>query len=180
VTPRLALTLLSVLLLVFIGAEWLVPENDDVMSWTAGSPSANVTASATMAQSVLALGPDGLVAKTLARPLFLPGRRIPVIQPPPPIAPVVKPDPVPRLMGVFTMSGTKIAIFQIIGQIKPVDAGVGQKVGDWTVSAITQNNVTITGADGPQTIAPSADPNDVNTPDENGPPPDDGQPFAPD
>ena len=156
-TPRLGIGVTLGLLLLVIAAEWLLPAAGN---FTASGENDYALGSKLEAGPLAALGPDALVARIMDRPLFLPGRHLPVVQTQAPPAVVEKQDPVPRLMGVMITSDGATAIFQIAGTTKPVVTGVGGKVSDWTVSAITQTGVTITGEQGAQTLSPTPDPND--------------------
>ena len=156
-TPRLGIGVTLGLLLLVIAAEWLFPTAGN---FTASGENGYTLGSKLEAGPLAALGPDALVARIMDRPLFLPGRHLPVVQTQAPAAVVEKQDPVPRLMGVMITSSGATAIFQVAGMAKPVVTGVGGKVSDWTVSAITQTGVTITGGQGAQTLSPTPDPSD--------------------
>ena len=172
-TPRLGVGMALGLLLLVIAAEWLLPAAGN---FTLSGDSDYVPGSRQEAGPLAALGPDALVARIMDRPLFLPGRHLPVVETQAPAVVVEKQDPVPRLMGVMITPGGATAIFQVAGMTKPVVTGVGGKVSDWTVSAITRTGVTITGGQGAQTITPTPDPNDSGGAGYSGPSEGDDQP----
>lgn len=153
---RQALPVLSGLLVLLILAEWIMPDGE-VARLT--RPVSSHGVGHRVAAPIVALGDAALADRILARPLFLPGRRVP-----PPVAvaapaPTVREVPLPRLTGILMAGGTRVAIFQVAGEQKPVTAGVGDAVSAWTVTAIKPAEVTLTGADGEKTLSPSGDPN---------------------
>lgn len=153
-TARLLLPVLSGLLILVILGEWLLPDGATARLGRVAPP---LTAGHRVATSIASLGAEALAEKILARPLFLPGRRIPppaVVAAP---AAAAKEVPLPRLTGILMAGGVRIAIFQVAGAVKPVAAAVGEAVSAWTVTAIKPDEVTLTGADGEQTLTPSSD-----------------------
>ena len=155
---RLALPALSGLMVLLILAEWIVP--DGGIARLARPLSANAVGHRVVSP-IVTLGAAALAERILARPLFLAGRRLPSAVAVAAPAQAAKEVPLPRLTGILMAGGTRLAIFQVAGAQKPVTAGVGDTVSAWTVSAIRPNEVTLTGADGEETLTPSGDPNNA-------------------
>lgn len=158
--PRIISSIACALLLVIIAAEWLLPNGTG--AGPGSVPAAGQGGSRT-GTPITSLGATALAAKILDRPLFLVGRHIP----PSPVnvaAPVQKAIVVPRLTGVLLMSGARIAVFEVAGQLKPISASVGDRVTDWTVTAITADSATLSGAGGVRVLNPAPDPNDTTDP----------------
>jgi general secretion pathway protein N len=98
----------------------------------AGAPSRQVVTN--VAQSTATI--NHWVTVALARPLFAPDRR--------PIAGTVASDPgMPRLTGIIASSGSAVAIFQPVGEAKPVTARNGERVGGWEVTTIEADSVSL-------------------------------------
>lgn len=155
-TSRLVLRGILAGLILVILAEWLIP--DGGVARMTRPVSANAPGHRPL-PPIVTLGAAALADKILARPLFLPGRRVP---PPAPVArttPDEKKLPLPRLTGILMAGGTRLAVFQIVGADKPVTASLGDAVSAWKVTGIKPNEVKLTGADGVATLTPSGDPN---------------------
>ena len=150
---RFALPTLSGLLILLILAQWLMPDGGAQLA----GPSSASGVGHRKAATILTLGAANLADEILARPLFLPGRRMtpPVVADAQPAA--LKETPLPRLSGIFLAGSTRVAIFQVIGTAKPVTAGVGDPVSAWKVTEIKPDAVKIKGATGVKTLFPTAD-----------------------
>ncbi len=150
---RFALPTLSGLIILLILAEWFIPDGGVLLTRPLSAGPVGHRKSAT----ILSLGTAPLAEEILARPLFLPGRRVA----PPVVAtaaqPAAKETPLPRLSGVFLAGSTRVAVFQVVGVPKPVTAGVGDAVSAWTVTEIKTDEVKIKGASGISTLVPSGD-----------------------
>jgi general secretion pathway protein N len=92
--------------------------------------------SAKESQAMPAAVADRWVSVALGRPLFAPDRK--------PIAGAAAVDPgLPRLAGVIVSGGGAVAIFQPIGDSKPVTARTGDTVGGWEVTDISAERVGV-------------------------------------
>lgn len=161
-TPRPVLAALCAALLLLVAAQWLLPDgtgggSDAAAPGFGGGGGRSGTA-------IASLGATALATKLLDRPLFLPGRHLPPPVIAAPVAPARKTIIVPRLTGVLLMSGMRIAVFEVAGQLKPITASVGDHVTDWVVTAITANSATISGAAGVRVLNPAPDPNNATDP----------------
>ena len=113
----------------------------------AASPGVGPTVTAAKAN---AADPDqqAWVTTVLGRPLFAPTRR------PPPAAVAQGGDlsDLPRLAGILISPFGKLAIFATGGAARPVAAGEGGRVGEWSVQSIADGQVVLRGADGPHPL----------------------------
>ena len=98
---------------------------------------------------------DANVATILARPLFSATRRPPA---PAPASEHTAPE-LGRLSGVILSPAGKRAIFAGTGGGKPVVVEEGARIGEYVVTSIGFDAVTITGPGGQRTLNPAFDPN---------------------
>lgn len=98
------------------------------------------------------LPPDGhgaaWAAAALARPLFSEDRR----PPSPPTDAAAEPPPLPRLTGTLIGPFGRRALLVAGSSDKPVALGESDRVGVWTVEAISEGHVTLRGPDGAQSL----------------------------
>lgn len=146
----IACALAAIIALEFLGG---VGENAD-----AGSPTAMRTgadAPVTPILSTRAAAPE-VTGSILARPLFAPGRR-PDRSPESPTPEKTVTD-LPRLTGIVTVMGKKLAIFQPWGGGKPIVGGVGTDIEGRKIQTISVDEIVMTGPDGAERIRPLPDP----------------------
>ena len=93
-----------------------------------------------------------VTASILARPLFAQDRA--------PESAVSTKDATdfPRLTGIVTILGKKLAIFQPRGDGKPIVGGVGTAIEGRKIQAISVDEIVMTGPDGTERIRPLPDP----------------------
>jgi hypothetical protein len=97
-----------------------------------------------------------VTASILARPLFAPGRR--PDRAPESATPEKTVTDLPRLTGIVTVMGKKLAIFQPWGGGKPIVGGVGTDIEGRKIQAISIDEIVMTGPDGAERIRPLPDP----------------------
>jgi hypothetical protein len=97
---------------------------------------------------------DKAVSTVLVRPLFRVDRRPPLLPSEAPAAAGRAAD-LPRLSGIVISAAGGTAIFE--GGSKPVVARVGDRLGAFTVAAITAGSVTLDGPQGAQVLVPRFD-----------------------
>jgi hypothetical protein len=90
-----------------------------------------------------------LAAAILARPLFSPGRH-----PAPPVKRSNMRKAMPRLSGVIIYGTKRLAIFAAPQGGKPIVAAEGDRVGDWLISLVQPDWVTLVGRTGSLRIQP--------------------------
>jgi hypothetical protein len=92
----------------------------------------------------------------LARPLFAPSRR--PDRAPESATPEKTVTDLPRLTGIVTVMGKKLAIFQPWGGGKPIIGGIGTAIEGRKIEAISVDEIVMTGPDGDERIRPLPDP----------------------
>jgi hypothetical protein len=100
--------------------------------------------------------PPEVTANILARPLFTPGRR--PDRAPESANPEKNVTDLPRLTGIVTVMGKKLAIFQPWGGGKPIVGGVGTDIEGRKIQAISVDEILMVGPDGAERIRPLPDP----------------------
>lgn len=146
----IACALAAVIALELLGG---IGANADAASTTALRAGAD--APMTPTASTQATAPE-VTANILARPLFTPGRR------PDRAAESANPEKtvtdLPRLTGIVTVMGKKLAIFQPWGGGKPIIGAVGTDIEGRKIQAISVDEIVIVGPDGAERIRPLPDP----------------------
>lgn len=97
-----------------------------------------------------------VTASILARPLFVPGRR--PDRAPESATPEKTVTDLPRLTGIVTVMGKKLAIFQPWGGGKPIVGGVGTDIEGRKIQAISVDEIVMVGPDGAERVRPLPDP----------------------
>ena len=96
-----------------------------------------------------------LAGRVLARPLFVPGRR--VLEAVAAVAAVAQPAKLPRLAGIVMAGALRRAVFALPGEEWPVSVGQGDLVGLFRVCAIGADWVELAGPFGRQVVRPGRD-----------------------
>lgn len=130
-----------------------IGENADAAAVTATR--ADTDAAITRIPSTRAAAPE-VSAGILARPLFAPSRR--PDRAPESATPEKTVTDLPRLTGIVTVMGKKLAIFQPWGGGKPIVGGVGTAIEGRKIEAISVDEIVMTGPDGAERIRPLPDP----------------------
>ncbi|HVY17977.1 MAG TPA: hypothetical protein VHB27_22350 [Rhodopila sp.] len=134
---RLLLLICGVSALAIGGEFWSRAGQDTQSTVPVNSDPARATLPPTKATPSAAGGSVGVWVDTaLARPLFAADRR--------PIPGFAATNAgMPRLSGVIASPVDTVAIFQVAGAAKPVAARGGDRIGDWLVTAISSDFVTL-------------------------------------
>jgi len=146
----IACALAAVIALELLGG---IGENADAASPTATR--AGTDAAITRMPSTRGIAPE-VTASILARPLFAPSRRPDRAPESAALAKTV--TDLPRLTGIVTVMGKKLAIFQPWGGGKPIVGGVGTAIEGRKIQAISVDEIVMTGPDGTERIRPLPDP----------------------
>jgi hypothetical protein len=101
---------------------------------------------------------DDLVEALLARPPFSPLRRPEKVARPADEAHGPA-NELPRLAGIMISGGQRRAIFQAVGDDKPIVVEEGGELTGWHIDKIVAAAVTLNGPEGSRTIEPVFDPN---------------------
>jgi hypothetical protein len=154
-TIVLGLTGIACVLAAVIALELLggIGENADAAAVTATR--ADTDAAITRITSTRVAAPE-VPAGILARPLFAPSRR--PDRTPESATPEKTVTDLPRLTGIVTVMGKKLAIFQPWGGGKPIVGGVGTAIEGRKIEAISVDEIVMTGPDGDERIRPLPDP----------------------
>jgi hypothetical protein len=146
----MACALAAVIALEFLGG---IGENADAAG--ASATRADTDVAITRIPSSRATAPEVSVS-ILARPLFAPSRR--PDRAPESATPEKTVTDLPRLTGIVTVMGKKLAIFQPWGGGKPIVGGVGTAIEGRKIEAISVDEIVMTGPDGAERIRPLPDP----------------------